>query len=988
MCPSRGAAIQSAAASSQGAEEAVACDELGGGRKKRVSFALADEDRDRSDGRRDLHCPICDEVMYRPVRTPCSHAFCMACLTAWLNEAPARSCPMCRALLGAPPVPSPFRRRSLRSSVASSDVGALASTATIPARVAAAAVASRASGSSGGYGSPRHSIALANASSSSSGPSGGGDDTFGALGADGRSSIDSLGSVASAATFLAQSPSAVAAGDVDVARVTAFVPDAELERRAMELLGVEAYYERELDLLNPLQGRQLRAKLRRLRKMSDGADALQKGVSFGAIISTAAAWGPSTAAYMGTFMTAQAAIASSGMSLLLGAHSVASVAFWSTALSAEVVGNALLAGTVAGVGTTAFFTGMKLAAWLDGQNRYCLLQSKLVLTDPESKEKRGLSVLNLLEDLIHVKVYKTRRIRHNADRRGSFEALVDFVGASSGVREASSKYRSSWKLEPCGDPIADCAILGKREVTLELPPRKPQVRYLLMITIPGVIFTKDVGACRVKHGQRFIVGEIDASSSSILRRKTEESTELAAASPGTTPQAAVGGSTAGQPRPRTSSRSSGAAAAAAASAAAAAEAATASAASEAEPEPDEVPYEIPTGSRLSFSDMASGLATLFGASGSYDDEVPALPPSRAVAEPPGEAHDGARSFLAGAEMTPEAATGSTVGDAVAVILGGGWTESSPSSDDLAKDSSSESSSDDEHDEDSEEEDEEAGDDAREDAEDGGGEGSEGPGRSPGASEGTEGRAESGARLAEFLMGRPSSGSTMAARMAEDRVWLCRCGAWEEPMDGSPSLTGVGMATVEAAAWRLVARQLSVRRCRPRRIVCSPHSACVMTAGIYARVLELSVVCIEPALKAHGAGSAASATAPSEPASLPWPPAVDAAACAASLAASGAHAVAIDTSYVSVLADAVADSAAPSAEHGLRLLAERAVAGRLDATLLVADEPFLSELARMLAGGGPFEEPPRGSIVELASSSEVPGARGTGGAWNEVGEVIF
>lgn len=45
----------------------------------------------------DLSCPICEEIMQLPVRTPCNHRFCSACLSFWLDECPKRTCPMCRA---------------------------------------------------------------------------------------------------------------------------------------------------------------------------------------------------------------------------------------------------------------------------------------------------------------------------------------------------------------------------------------------------------------------------------------------------------------------------------------------------------------------------------------------------------------------------------------------------------------------------------------------------------------------------------------------------------------------------------------------------------------------------------------------------------------------------------------------------------------------------------------------------------------------------
>lgn len=438
---SSGSACRSAMRSEAGGPEQP-CHATASGLKK-VRFR-----EDRADGRCDIVCPICEEVMYRPVRTICGHCFCLACLMAWLREAPQRSCPLCRAVLGGPAEDSwrgcGGRRRS--------------------------------SGSASRSASGRHS---------------------------------------------SSSSSAVACEDADAEdgverTLSAFSVDGDMERRAVAALGAEAYYERELDVIDPKAGRKLRAKLQALRRLSDGADIAMAGVGIGAITGAATAWGASTAAYMGTFLTAQAALAGGGLGFLVGAHSVASAAFWSTALSAEVASDALFAGAVAGAGASAFFAGMRIAAWLDAQNRYCILQSDLAMSEPKS----SISILNLLDTVIHVRVFSARRQPCAKQQQSGIDAVVDFVAVRSGLRHEDRDGKYSWRLEPCGEPIVEGAVLAKREAKLELPPKRGHARLLLTVSLAGVLISREVGMCRARRGQRYVIGEIDSSSASMLRRSS------------------------------------------------------------------------------------------------------------------------------------------------------------------------------------------------------------------------------------------------------------------------------------------------------------------------------------------------------------------------------------------------------------------------------------------------------------------------------------
>jgi len=45
----------------------------------------------------ELICPVCTGILDTPIRTPCSHLFCKACLNEWLAR--SKGCPQCRANL-------------------------------------------------------------------------------------------------------------------------------------------------------------------------------------------------------------------------------------------------------------------------------------------------------------------------------------------------------------------------------------------------------------------------------------------------------------------------------------------------------------------------------------------------------------------------------------------------------------------------------------------------------------------------------------------------------------------------------------------------------------------------------------------------------------------------------------------------------------------------------------------------------------------------
>lgn len=231
--------------------------------------------------------------------------------------------------------------------------------------------------------------------------------------------------------------------------------------------------------------------------------------------------------------------------------------------------------------------------------------------------------------------------------------------------------------------------------------------------------------------------------------------------------------------------------------------------------------------------------------------------------------------------------------------------------------------------------------------------------------------------------RPSAASPPTAvggpAPAAARLWICRHGTKEGRLDRESNwqllLTPTGVAEVEAAAGRLAA-QRGAGLAGPRRVVCSPFPRCVVTAGIYARVLSLPCLCVEPGL--------CEVLTPDKGArGLAGPrPAWREAELLGLLAASGAGGVELDAGYAPAVQPEELCSVASEADRSevdarVRVLAACVAAGTFDGDLLVTHGSPAYRLVRALTAERCFAEPPMGSVIELVACP------GSGGSWGRV-----
>lgn len=469
----------------------------------------ADSCKPRLDKDSDLECPICEEVVYRPVRTRCHHAFCLACLTMWLKEAPIANCPLCRSSLEKFSTPNASSDRSSATSSTAptpSDTSALSFTSGASAASSTASCAEQIPPESSVPGSLSLSAPLyLSAASSSSSPA--------------SVALDA----ASAASSSSRRPR------------PPYVYDPALEAQAIARLGLPAYHERELDTMEERLEQKMQAYREKLDKLSAGSSVAAMGLGFAGVTTATTVWGACTAAYVNTYFAAQAvgvsALASGavgdGVGLLTAAHTYASTAFWSTVTSAELASSAATIGMVAGVSVAAFLGGMKLAAWLDDQGRYCLLRSpykRSIARDEVGSP--SIWILNLLGTDISAAIFAARR-KKQSKRRSVTETIADFVATESGISSEEPKGRMY--LEAEGEPLLKWCVQAKSECRIPIPPKATQ-QMLLTCTLEGLVVDSELGSCRLRAGQRFILCEFDDSAQEVLRGTATVDEKASAAS--------------------------------------------------------------------------------------------------------------------------------------------------------------------------------------------------------------------------------------------------------------------------------------------------------------------------------------------------------------------------------------------------------------------------------------------------------------------------
>merc|ERR1719326_1253965 len=118
---------------------------------------------------------------------------------------------------------------------------------------------------------------------------------------------------------------------------------------------------------------------------------------------------------------------------------------------------------VAGVSVAAFMGGMKLAAWLDDQGKYCLLRSPYKRSIAAAKDDLGspsIWILNLLGKPISARIYAAKR-KKQSKRRSVTQSIADFVATESGIGSEEPKGRMY--LEAHGEPLLKLDVEAKSE---------------------------------------------------------------------------------------------------------------------------------------------------------------------------------------------------------------------------------------------------------------------------------------------------------------------------------------------------------------------------------------------------------------------------------------------------------------------------------------------------------------------------------------------
>lgn len=237
-----------------------------------------------------------------------------------------------------------------------------------------------------------------------------------------------------------------------------FTQDEELERVAITILGSRAYYRRQLGVLAPaLEKKRRMHRLQQERMEEEHTMACSSIMGVGVLAGTVSPFllGPAAAVPLGVELACEAAVA----------------------------------GAMTGCFVSAFFTGIRLAAWIDssGPNR-CILRDPV---QPKCcSDSHAVVVLNMLRDAVIVRLFAARKPK---DKQLS-------CGAQRCGRD---------RLESCGRPVAECVVKSMRETAV--PVRISALERLVaeFTNYSNVMVYGDLSTCEARRGQRLILCELD-----------------------------------------------------------------------------------------------------------------------------------------------------------------------------------------------------------------------------------------------------------------------------------------------------------------------------------------------------------------------------------------------------------------------------------------------------------------------------------------------
>eukprot|EP00927_Polykrikos_kofoidii_P047475 TRINITY_DN41649_c0_g1_i1.p1 TRINITY_DN41649_c0_g1~~TRINITY_DN41649_c0_g1_i1.p1 ORF type:complete len:996 (+),score=183.64 TRINITY_DN41649_c0_g1_i1:64-3051(+) len=449
------------------------------------------------DGDDDLICPLCVEVLFRPVRTHCGHCLCLACLSEWLNGSSAQECPICR-----------------------SPLGELAIQSTTPTSTTV-----------------KGTTAAASPSEEAEEPEDGKDN-------------DGQESPLRRVRFLTSNEK----------RISLTAVDAELERRAMARLGPKAYYERELDTLGRSMERRLAAyRQRHARGLAEGGAVERlrgsKVVGAGMVASSlATALGIVSSEALGaSAVVTSAAPVAAFMTANVAAEALVAGTFFAGGTSAFLAGMRLAA-WFDGDGATfcvlrcrfdldrqKFPAGLGMLNLLDEAVVVRVFAAKKSRIEKGSQQRPGgssghanakstrggdvgeLGVVPEKRSSIRSSRGSTSETRRSSTFDWASFAASDLLSLSSGGGENAvpevmrlGSRRKGWQWESCGKALTEETIPINCERTLEVPATAPRELMLVVATADRMI-NKDLGLCRAQLGQRLLIGEVDESTGTVRR---------------------------------------------------------------------------------------------------------------------------------------------------------------------------------------------------------------------------------------------------------------------------------------------------------------------------------------------------------------------------------------------------------------------------------------------------------------------------------------
>lgn len=171
------------------------------------------------------------------------------------------------------------------------------------------------------------------------------------------------------------------------------------------------------------------------------------------------------------------------------------------------LGAAAIAGSISvGVGAAAFLSGLKVAAWLDDQGRYCVLEDREARSQSDkSSAAKPMRLLNMLESPVVARIYAAKRERREVS---TLSWSIHKVAVATGLNlEEEALEKAPWELHRVGETLLEFNVGPGSERKLKMPATVPK-RFLLTVSLPGMLYETELGSCAARRGRRFVIAEV------------------------------------------------------------------------------------------------------------------------------------------------------------------------------------------------------------------------------------------------------------------------------------------------------------------------------------------------------------------------------------------------------------------------------------------------------------------------------------------------